>query len=94
MTQLDLLNFANIAYDDGIVSLKPHYNQRTGALLKNKPGDMLARFIVVELIETFDKDASEEQQVAEAHRVMFSATRQLFNVAMRFSTFNQRRKSE
>lgn len=82
MNQLELLNLANMKYDDDIVSLAPFYNPQTGKRKKRSPGgDTLARFIVIELIETFDPKASSRAQAAEAARVMRNAADQLLAVA-------------
>ena len=43
-------------------------------------GDTLARFVVVELAETFDADAPDDAQLAEAARVVSNARRHLDNV--------------
>jgi hypothetical protein len=43
-------------------------------------GDTLPLFIVCELAETFDEDAADADQLAEAARVMESARNNLTNV--------------
>ena len=43
-------------------------------------GDTLAKFIVIELRETYDLTATDAEQVAEAVRVMERAARQLSDV--------------
>lgn len=71
MTLLELLNLANKGYPDGGVAT--YYDEATGECLPEADlgmGDTLAEFIVIELSETFDLDAEEEAQIAEAIRVM------------------------
>lgn len=47
-------------------------------------GDTLAKFIAIELRETYDKKASSETQRAEAYRTMCSALSQLGDVVSVF----------
>lgn len=63
LTLLELLNLANEAYPDGF--LAEYYDAKTGQRLPGG-GDSLARFIVAELSETFDPDASRQAQLREA----------------------------
>ena len=76
-TQLELLNLANEAYDDGYLA---NYYTKEGKLKKNGSGDTLAKFIVIELIETFDPKATKEHQLWEAARAIESAADQLWDV--------------
>jgi hypothetical protein len=68
MTLLQLLNTANKGYPDGF--LENHYDNKTGKLKKSTSGDSLARFIVVELSETFDPEKSDEIQASQAIDMM------------------------
>jgi hypothetical protein len=77
-TILELLNAANQGYPDGY--LAEYYDTKTGALKKRGSGDTLAKFIVLELIDTFDSKASEDSQIDEATRVLESARRDLLGV--------------
>ncbi len=64
-------------------SLLALVNPREGTPLLKLPspiGDTLALFIVRDLAETFDPDASDEQQLAEAIRAMEMARTNLENV--------------
>lgn len=79
MTITELLLLANKGYEDGICSLKGYFTAGGRFNLRGR-GDGLARFIVVELIETHDREATEEQQKREAVRVLRSAVRQLESV--------------
>lgn len=74
MTLLELLNLANEYYDDGNLSL--YYDKETGAPVAGT-GDTLAEFIVKELRDTYDADADDAAQVAEARRSLTSAAEQL-----------------
>lgn len=76
-TLLELLNLANEGYTDGFLS--QYYNAKTGNA-KRGQGDRLAEFIVVELRQTFDEQASREDQIAEVHRVLNNAIRDLDHV--------------
>ena len=67
LTLLELLNLANEAYPDGF--LAEYYDPKTGERQRGG-GDSLARFIVAELSETFDPDASREAQVQEARNAL------------------------
>jgi len=69
----ELLDLANKGYDDGFLS---EYYDDEGKL-KEGFGDGLARFIVVELMETFDSDASEEEQRSTAMAAMDMARRDI-----------------
>jgi hypothetical protein len=81
MTRLELLNLANKGYPDGF--LAEYYDEQTG-----KPkdrtidglGDTLAEFIVIELSETFDKDACDTDQINAALSAIDSAIRELDSV--------------
>jgi hypothetical protein len=70
MTLVQLLNKANEGYDDHFLS--EFYNPKTGKFRK-ADGDGLARFIVIEISETFDAESTDLQQVDEAIRVMEQA---------------------
>jgi len=63
LTLLELLNRANGAYPDGF--LAEYYDANTGERQLGG-GDSLARFIVAELSETFDPEASRADQLEEA----------------------------
>jgi hypothetical protein len=52
MKLVELLNAANQGYPDGY--LAEYYDTKTGVLKKRGSGDALAKFIVLELIDTFD----------------------------------------
>lgn len=67
LTLLELLNLANEAYPDGF--LAEYYDAKTGQRLPGG-GDSLARFIVAELSETFDPDASRQAQLREARTAL------------------------
>lgn len=66
MSVRELLDKANRGYPDGFLS--EYYN--TKGNFREGRGDTLAEFIVVELIETFDPDATEDEQLDEAVRAM------------------------
>ena len=78
MKLVELLNAANQGYPDGY--LAEYYDTKTGALKKLGSGDTLAKFIVLELIDTFDSKASDDSQIDEVTRVLESARRDLLGV--------------
>lgn len=78
MTLVELLNKANEAYPDQMLNL--YYDEETGEAVQYSGGDELAHWIVVELRETFDSEASEHDQLAEAVRVMANAVRDVQGV--------------
>lgn len=67
MKLLELLNAANEGYPDGY--LAEYYDPNTGKR-KSGDGDTLAKFIVLELIDTFDSKATDDAQIEEALRVL------------------------
>ena len=79
MTLSDLIHIANEHYDDGW--LAAHFDFNTNKAEEDSAGDTLALFVVRELVDTYDADASDEDQLREAIRVMESAARQLQVVA-------------
>ena len=78
MRLLELLEIAAKAYPDE--ALRDHYNHRTGAKVWTATGDGLARFIVIELIETYEPDRSDQEQLECAVGVMRTAHRELEGV--------------
>jgi hypothetical protein len=71
------LDLANEAYEDGFLA---NYYTKEGNLKKNGSGDTLAKFIVIELIETFDPKASRDNQLIVAARAMANARYQLHDL--------------
>lgn len=74
MTIKQLLDKANEGYPDGYLEM--FYDDK-GNENKRGVGDTLAKFIVIELIETFDPEADNDAQINEAVRVMENAVRDL-----------------
>lgn len=68
-TQKELLDLANEVYDDGFLA---NYYTKEGKV-KNGSGDTLAKFIVIELLETFDPKAEKKNQLRTAMEAMESA---------------------
>jgi hypothetical protein len=77
MTLVELLDKANAGYPDGF--LREYYNSKTGRPRKGK-GDTLAQFIVIELSETFDPDADDDDQRYTADRMLRAAVTELESV--------------
>lgn len=72
MTLLELLDAANQGYPDGY--LAEYYDTKTGKR-KSGSGDGLAQFIVLELIDTFDSEATDDSQIGTATQVLERARR-------------------
>jgi hypothetical protein len=70
LTLVELLNIANEAYDDGY--LAEYFDPGTGASRAGS-GDTLAEFIVREIRDTFDSNATRCAQLEEARRVLMNA---------------------
>lgn len=77
MRSVELLNKANMGYPDGFLST--YYDEKTGKLIEGS-GDDLAKFIVIELQETFDENLSDEEQINEANRVLEKAKQDIDDV--------------
>lgn len=75
-TLKELLDLANEAYDDGFLA---NYYTKKGAL-KRGSGDTLAKFIVIELSETFTPSSHPKKQLYEAMKVLESARYQLKDI--------------
>lgn len=79
MKMNDLIRRAASGYPDAQVL--EYWDFATGKPRSNpQGGDTLAHFVALELAETFDPDASEEDQVSEAVRAIDRATRDLQSV--------------
>ena len=74
----ELMAIADEAYPDGLVWR--YYKQP-----RKNHGDTLAQFIVRELKDTYDAGATDAAQLAEATRVMISASREIWNVIRAFT---------
>ena len=75
-----LLNLANEAYDDGY--LAEYFDPDTGTPRAGS-GDTLAEFIVREIRDTFDPNATRSEQLEEARRVLLNAVDDLESVIER-----------
>lgn len=79
MKMNDLIRIAASGYPDAQVL---EYWDFEGAQPRSNPdgGDTLARFVAMELAETFDSDASTDEQVSEAVRALNRAVQDLQSV--------------
>jgi hypothetical protein len=66
-----LLAVADAAYPDG--AILRHWNRADQRPERGPMGDTLALFIVIELFETFDPKATDEEQLREGLRVLHRA---------------------
>jgi hypothetical protein len=73
-TLVEILDMANQAYEDQFLEV---YYTREGKLKKNGSGSSLAKFIVIELIETFSPKADKKAQLLLAMRAVERAKEQL-----------------
>ena len=83
MQLIQLLQIANGGYvkDFPESPLLDLVNKKTGQPLKRQPGgDSLALFVVIELAETYDEEATDDEQLEEAVRVMTAARDNLENI--------------
>jgi hypothetical protein len=80
LSLVELLNIANEAYDDGY--LAQYFDPDSGASRAGS-GDTLAEFIVREIRDTFDPNATRSQQLEEARRVLMNAIDDLESVIER-----------
>lgn len=79
MKLVEILNIANAAYPDDCVA--QYYDPETGEKASGDAGDTLAKFIAIEIIETYDAESSDQEQIAEARRVINRAASELNAVA-------------
>lgn len=75
-----LLNIANEAYPDGY--LAEYFDSETGERREGS-GDTLAQFIVAELRDTFNAEASRDEQIREARLALSNAIDDLEGVMER-----------
>lgn len=78
----EIIAIADAAYADGFVG--EYFDPKTQKAKELKLGDTLARFIVIELCETYDSKASEADQLNEAQRVLAMARDELESVIVAF----------
>ena len=80
LSLVELLKIANEAYDNGY--LAEYFDPDTGAPRAGS-GDTLAQFIVREIRDTFDSNATRSAQFEEARRVLMNAIDDLERVIER-----------
>lgn len=83
MNILALLETANSGYPDGFLST---YYDKHGELIDESSGDGLACFIVAELIDTFDSEITDTEQLEEAVRVMSNVRDEISEVLHALNT--------
>lgn len=82
LTPIELLEIATKAYGDD--RYLENYYTKDGRLNRKGTGDTLAKFVVIELLETFDPKATKQAQIYQAMQVMESAQYQLADVKEAF----------
>lgn len=70
MTLAEIQKIADDGYASGEGMTGDYYDHETGKPSEWHPGDSLQWFMHIEIAETFDADAPESAQVAEAIRVL------------------------
>jgi hypothetical protein len=75
----DIMDIVHRSYDSDEITRS--YWNATSRRPKRGSGDTLAKFVVEEIYETYDDDATNVDKFKEAERVMRSAARQLNTVA-------------
>lgn len=83
----DLIRVADEAYPDGVLAAQWDFDKedvRPWGEAKEGQSDTLARFICVELKETFDADANDVDQVTGACDVITRAQDEVGSVALAF----------
>ena len=80
LSLVELLNLANEAYADGY--LAEYFDPETGERRQGS-GDTLAQFIVAEIRDTFDAEASRDDQIREARLALSHAVDDLEGVMER-----------
>lgn len=73
----EIIKIASDSYSDDLIMQYYEYPDEGH-------GDGLARFIALELQETYDEDVTEQEQIAEAYRVMENARDQIEDVMVAF----------
>ena len=83
MRLVEIMRVANKAYEskDKILTLRGFFNNRTGQPIYGAEGDGLARFICIELSETYDSKATNEEQWNTAIAAMDAMTRQCESIS-------------
>lgn len=69
----ELIEIVSAAYPDGLIAVEYWDFKRECPRRNPKGGDTLALFIALEIKDTYDPDASDEQQIAEVSRVIARA---------------------
>jgi hypothetical protein len=65
-----LIEIVSAAYPDGLIAVEYWDFKRECPRRNSKGGDTLALFIALELKDTYDADATDEQQIATALRAI------------------------
>ena len=82
MTLDEIIAIADAAYPDGFVAR--YWNAKRQAVRRANLGDTLAQFIVRELKDTFDPQATDAEQIATAAKAIENAASELAAVAAAF----------
>jgi hypothetical protein len=88
-----IIEIADQAYSDDD-AVERAFAAETGSIDELLVGDSLAVFIAREIKETYDPDATREQQLEEAYRVMSVAHEQLENVLNALAMASTKRPSK
>ena len=80
MTLNELINITSAAYPDGLIAVEYWDFKRECPRRNPKGGDTLALFIALEIKDTYDPDATAEQQLETASRAIARAQGDLGSV--------------
>lgn len=88
MTLVELMNAASRGYP-----LEEIYDHETGKYVPGRHGDPLAEFVVIEIADTYDPQATTEEQIGQAIKKIGNAQRELAGVVNKLSALLEERPS-
>ena len=77
----EIITVASSAYSDNYIADMYWDFDKSQPKHNEEGGDSLAEFIAIEIADTYDESASDDDQLGEAIRVVETASRQLSDVA-------------
>ncbi len=88
----ELIEIVSAAYPDGLIAAEYWDFKRECSRRNPKGGDTLALFIALEIKDTYDADASDEQQIEEVSRVIARAQEDLAAVGRAMAAEMEKRQ--
>ena len=81
----ELIHIASDAYPDGLIE-EEYWDKKRDLPHRNPTGgDTLAYFIALELYETYDQNATDEEQISTAIHALTKAQEELVSINLSFS---------